>query len=134
MTDAHTPALDEAFAAAHTAFMDGTLEAVPVMERLDTALWAFLKALTSAGYVNDPSRQPTPEELDQAAQWLAEVSRFPRYCDGDGWRHLRQHPTDIEIAVNKALALAGPGEEDLLARLNLAKYLLIAHTTHGGEV
>lgn len=41
----------------------------------------------------------TPEEL---AQWLAEVSQFPRYTVADGWQKILQSEADIDVATANA--------------------------------
>ena len=133
--------LVEAREAAHTAYLTATVQgehddATPITheEKLDAALEVFLTVLRTAGWVAAPHTRPTGDELDAAAIWLAEQSAFVRYWKGrrpdgtpasEGWRKLREHPTDVRTAYAKAASQ--PGAELIAPALQTTMKLLLAH-------
>lgn len=99
-------------------------------ERLDAVLAAHAAALAAAGCLIVPELAPTEDELDSVAKWMAGKSGFPRYVDNDGWRHLRRHPRDVEVAYAKARDNIGSTGDDQLHALVAARRLLLNATEH----
>jgi hypothetical protein len=129
-----TAAEHEARELAKTAFTKTVLASDGREAALDAALDTYQAALAAAGYLTLPGRQPTPDELDRSAQWLAAQSCFPRYvATVDGWRALRRDPRHVIVAYNKAVDQLGAGEDTLAAALAAAKALLIQHACEGSE-
>lgn len=65
------------------------------------------------------------ESVEEMAQWLAEVSAFPRYTQvKDGWRTILQSEADIDLAVGQARSRVTGGES---IRLGQVRVILLRH-------
>jgi hypothetical protein len=88
---------------------------------------AVLLALRAHGALNAPDQDPTPEQLERDAKFLATASGFPRYTEGDGWTYLRHYETDVRCAYLKATERLRPGQEAHALYLALSQQRLLEH-------
>lgn len=100
--------------------------------RLHAALGTFTEALHQAGLLILPDHQPTAEDVEDAARWLATASGHPRYThpEGPGWQSLLGSETNVRHAFAAAQKTAG-GDQDAVARLRAARDLLLRNTHPG---
>lgn len=65
---------------------------------------------------------------EDAARWLADQSRNPRYTDGDGWRLLLSSEPDVLVALSCAERQTGVSRHSLAD----ARTVLLRHLTSAG--
>jgi hypothetical protein len=71
-----------------------------------------------------PVQEREGETVEELAQWLAEVSQFPRYTVADGWKRILQSEADIDIAtVNARTKVTGAEAQ----RLTTVRVILLRH-------
>ena len=61
------------------------------------------QGLALYGYLPSPDDERAPFDPEEAAQWLADRSGFPRYTQVEnGWRRILEAEADVELAAIKA--------------------------------
>lgn len=75
-------------------------------------------ALIEHGHLAPPERPATEQDIDDAARWLADKSRHPRYVDvEEGWRKLLESSADVELACACAARSASQSDVETIARV-----------------
>lgn len=95
-------------------------------DRLDAQAALVWDALVSSGVLTaqQPATEPTQDEVEEVAKYLARESRFVRYSD-DGWRMLLDSETDVRVAHAKASAATQGGSKEQSEALGRARDLLV---------
>lgn len=129
-----TPAAADPFemarSVAHVSFA-AAIDRGETQERaVDAALDAYGTVLAASGYMALPADVPSQEELAEAAKWLAGMSGFPRYADGDGWKILLEYPDEVTIAYAKAITATPIADHETMRDLHITRRMLFDHALH----
>jgi len=94
--------------------------------RLEVQAGMIVDALAAAGLLHAESAEPTADEFDQLAQWLATQSQHPRYVQiHEGWRKLLESEQDVSVAYAAALKTVGTPSAEQSNQLGRARDALV---------
>jgi hypothetical protein len=95
--------------------------------RLKNQSQMILAALTSEGLLHVEQAEPTAEDFEVLARWLADQSQHPRYVMiEDGWSKLLESEHDVTVAYAAALKTIGTPSVEQNNQLGRARDTLVA--------
>lgn len=84
-------------------------------------------ALIDEGLLHVEQAEPTAEDFDVLARWLADQSQHPRYVMiEEGWRKLLESEQDVTVAYAAALKTVGTPSQEQNNQLGRARDTLVA--------